>query len=260
MAPSDNETNHALDLVGMFEPILRIDITTEIIGRIKMLLAQGKLKSGDKLPAEREFAKVLGVGRPALRQALKALSTMGVIESRVGDGTYIRTSTAGLLAAHMDFMILMQSASLPELFEVRKMMEVEMAALAAARASAHEIESINSIIENQTKHLSNPQAFLLDDLNFHSAIAYSAHNVLFPAILDSLGRLMLEGRRRLLLTGDDLSNSLEDHRAVFQAISNRNKDNARNAMLRHLERVFHHWEETQRNKTVGSAFVRSAPE
>lgn len=232
-----------------FGPILRVDITTEIISRIKTLLARGTLKPGGKLPPEREFARMLQVSRPALRQALKALATLGVIESRVGDGTYISTSTTGLLTAPMDFMILMQAATLPELFEVRKTLEVEMAGLAASRASDGDIELMHSIFESQANHVRDPEKFLIDDLNFHNAIARSAGNVLFTAILDSLARLMVETRRKLLLTGDDLSNSVEDHRAILKAIAGHSTENARSAMLQHLMRVYHHWEQAQRAAT-----------
>ena len=81
-----------------FPPIVKIDITEEIIGRIKALLAKGRLKAGSRLPPERDLARILGVGRPALRQALKALATMGIIDSRVGQGTFISRSTWELLA------------------------------------------------------------------------------------------------------------------------------------------------------------------
>jgi GntR family transcriptional repressor for pyruvate dehydrogenase complex len=244
----EGEVNPELGLIDEFEPILRVDITAEIIGRIKTLLARGKLKPGDRLPPEREFAKLLGVGRPVLRQALKALATLGVLESRIGHGTYVTTSTTGLLAAPIDFIILMQATTLPELFEVRKTIEVELAGLAAERASDQDLALIGSIIENQSRNLSNPQGFLVEDLNFHNAIAGAVCNVLFRAILDSLRRLMVETRRKLLLTGDDLSNSLADHKAIFQAISNRRKEDAHQAMLRHLNRVYHLWEETQRRR------------
>jgi GntR family transcriptional repressor for pyruvate dehydrogenase complex len=245
---NEGEVNPELGLSEEFEPILRVDITAEIIDRIKTLLARGKLKPGDRLPPEREFAKLLGVGRPVLRQALKALATLGVLKSRIGHGTYVTTSTKALLAAPIDFIILMQATTLPELFEVRKTIEVELAGLAAERASDQDIALIGSIIENQSRNLSNPQGFLVEDLNFHNAIAGAVCNVLFKAILDSLRRLMVETRRKLLLTGDDLSNSLADHKAIFQAISNRRKEDAHHAMLRHLDRVYHLWEETQRRK------------
>lgn len=249
------ETNEHLVSPGLalneqFEPILRVDVTTEIIDRIKTLLARGKLKPGDRLPPERELATLLGVGRPVLRQALKALATLGVLESRVGRGTYVTASGSTLLAAPIDFIILMQATTLSELFEVRKTIEVELAALAAQRASDQDLVLMRSILENQSRSLTNSEGFLVEDLNFHSAVAEASRNRLFKVMLNSLRRLMVEAKRKLLLTGDDLSNSLADHKVILQAISNHQKQDAHDAMLRHLDRVYHLWEATQSSTTT----------
>jgi GntR family transcriptional regulator, transcriptional repressor for pyruvate dehydrogenase complex len=230
-----------------FEPILRVDLTEEIIGRIKALIARGKLKSGSRLPPERDFARMLGVGRPALRQALKALATMGIIESRVGQGTFVSQSTFRFLNAPMDFMLLLNSVTLSELFEVRKVVEVELAGLAAERASPEEIAQIQDTLNKQNSNLGNPLGFLVEDLNFHNAIAQAAHNVLFTAVLESLSHLMTEGRRKLLLNEQDLSKSFHDHQRIFKEIQARNKAGTREAMFEHLDRVYHHWEETQQS-------------
>jgi GntR family transcriptional repressor for pyruvate dehydrogenase complex len=233
------------DLSNDFAPILRVDLTEEIIGRIKTLIARGKLMPGSRLPPEREFARMLSVGRPALRQALKALATMGIIESRGGQGTFISRSTSGMLTAGMDFMRLLNAVTLPELFEVRKTVEVELAGLAAERAGEEELELIAGALKNQESSMDAPQAFLIEDLNFHNAVAKAAHNALFTPILESLSSLMTEARRKLLMTESDLSNSLHDHRQIFHEISGRNQAEARAAMFRHLDRVYHHWDNTQ---------------
>jgi GntR family transcriptional regulator, transcriptional repressor for pyruvate dehydrogenase complex len=231
-----------------FEPILRVDLTEEIIGRIKLLIARGKLKPGSQLPPERDFACMLGVGRPALRQALKALSTMGIIESLVGQGTFISRSTSGFLTTPMDFMRLLSAVTLPELFEVRKAVEVELAGLAAERASEKELAVIEATLKNQGADLDIPEVFLVEDLHFHNAIAKAAHNVLFTAILESLGYLSIESRRKLLLAEKDTSNSFNDHQEIFRRIVGRDKVGAREAMFSHLARVFHYWEEAQQRK------------
>ena len=193
-----------------FEPILRIDLTEEIISRIKALMARGKIKQGSKLPPERELSRLLGVGRPALRQALESLSTLGIIESRVGQGTFVSQSTSGLLTAPLDFMVLLNAVTLRELFEVRKAVEVELAALAAERATKEDLSLIELILANQKANLEHTGAFLREDLNFHSSIAAAAHNVLFTAILESLSSLMIQSRRKLALNEKDLSNSFHD--------------------------------------------------
>jgi GntR family transcriptional repressor for pyruvate dehydrogenase complex len=256
---NEHSTDSESLLSEAFEPILRVDVTAEIIDRIKTLLARGNLKPGDRLPPERELAALLGVGRPVLRQALKALATLGVLESHVGRGTYITASSDGLLAAPIEFIILMQATTLTELFEVRKTIEAELAGLAAERATNEHLAIIGSILGNQARKLTDAEGFLAEDLNFHNAIAEAARNRLFKAILDSLRRLMVEARRKLLLTGDDLSNSLADHNAIFESISKKRKRAAHNAMLRHLDRVYHLWEEAKTRSTAHSRVSGAAP-
>src|SRR5215467_259326 len=101
------------------KPIPRIDITVEVIERIKQLLASGELQPGAKLLPERELAKMLNISRPSLRQALKVLTAIGVIESKVGDGTFIRTESATeMLEQSIEFLSLTGAVSMAELFEV----------------------------------------------------------------------------------------------------------------------------------------------
>ncbi len=231
-----------------FEPILRLDLTEEIINRIKVMMGRGKLKRGSKLPPEREFARLLGVGRPALRQALKALSTLGIIESRVGQGTFINQSTSGVLTAPLDFMVLLNVVTLRELFEVRKAIEVELAGLAAERATEEDLLLIESVLESQKASLLDPEAFLKEDLRFHAVISTAVNNILFTSILESLSCLMFESRRKLLRSEKDVSNSYRDHEALFESIRKRDKDGARTAMFRHLERVYRSWEASHEQK------------
>jgi GntR family transcriptional regulator, transcriptional repressor for pyruvate dehydrogenase complex len=253
MTVVENDPSAWASLESEFPPIVKVDITEEIISRIKALLANGKLKPGSKLPPERELSLILGVGRPALRQALKALATMGIIDSRVGRGTFINASSWELLAAPMDFMMLLNAVTIKELFEVRKALEVELSGLAAERATAQEISQLEAVVKKQESELSNPDEFLKLDVEFHSVIANGSRNILFWAILDNLRRLMIEPRRQLLQSESDLSLSFTDHLSIFREIAARNKTGARNAMLKHLDRVYRHWEETQHSHANSTA-------
>ena len=237
-------------LASEFPPIVRIDITEEIVGRFKSLLANGKLKPGSKLPPERELAYMLGVGRPALRQALKALATMGIIDSRVGRGTFVNASSWELLAAPMDFMMLLNAVTIKELFEVRRALEVELAGIAAERSTEEHLEQLNLNVQKQQTNLTNRDEFLKRDGEFHVIVAKASGNILFLAILDNCSRLMLESRRQLILTESDLSLSFHDHQSIYREISAGNKLGAREAMLNHLDRVYKHWEETQPAKSI----------
>src|SRR2546427_3120019 len=114
------------------QPIPHVDITMEVIKRLKQLLASGDLQPGARLLPEREFAKILNISRPSLRQALKILGSMGVIEAKVGEGTFVRSDSASeILKESMHFLSLTGAVSMTELFEVRKVIEVELAGMAA---------------------------------------------------------------------------------------------------------------------------------
>src|SRR6266480_1134606 len=118
-------------LVDPLEPIPRIDLTDEVVRRFKLLLEQGKIQPGSRLPPERELATILGISRPSLRHGLKALELMGTIESKRRHGTFVSESAAKVLENPLDFVILLSDITFDKVFEVRKIVEMELAALAA---------------------------------------------------------------------------------------------------------------------------------
>jgi GntR family transcriptional repressor for pyruvate dehydrogenase complex len=247
------DTNTAFSLSklgGELGPIRRVDLTEEIISRIKMLLARGKLKPGDKLPSERELARILGVGRIALRHALKSLTVMGIIKTSSGQRSTVNASAAALLATPIDFLILLNGVTISELFELRKALEVEIAGLAAERATEQELAQMELNLKNQEAHLNNPELFLMDDFNFHNVIAAAAHNVLFTAVLESLTRLMIEARRKSIKLDPDASHPFSDHLAVYREIAKRSREGARQAMFRHIDRVHNIWEKNEASRDM----------
>src|SRR5215470_2292074 len=118
------------------------DVTGTLIGVFKRLISEGSLAPGHRLPAERELAEMFGVSRSSLRQALKVLEIMGVISQRVGDGTYLNTAAPSILAEPLEFLILLDGISFHELMEARLIVEPELAARAAERASDDDLAEI----------------------------------------------------------------------------------------------------------------------
>src|SRR5579871_2601658 len=121
-----HKTEPAPALLNVVEPIPRIDLTEEVVRRIKILLTNGSIKPGTKLPPERELAEMLGISRPSLRQGLKALRMMAVIDSKRRHGTFISDSAAQVLRQPLDFVMLLNAITIEELFEVRRVIEVEL--------------------------------------------------------------------------------------------------------------------------------------
>jgi GntR family transcriptional repressor for pyruvate dehydrogenase complex len=224
------------------QPIPRIDITVEVIERIKQLLASGDLRPGAKLLPEREFARVLKISRPSLRQALKILRSIGVIEARVGEGTFISCEPAAhMLEQSMQFLSLTGAVSMTELFEVRKVIEVELAGLAAIRATAEDLAKIKESHDAMVKTADNLNEYLRHNLDFHNHIAKAARNSLFYAIIHNLGDVLIESRRRTVRV-EPQEVLINDHSAIYQQIQAHNVSGAREAMFKHLDRVQHHYE------------------
>lgn len=226
---------------SILKPIPRIDITVEVIERIKQLLASGDLQPGAKLLPERQLAKILNISRPSLRQALKVLSTIGVIESRVGDGTFVTSeSAAEMLEQSMNFLSLTGAVSMTELFEVRKVIEVELAGLAAMRATSSDLAKIKESLDAMCRTEAKPSEYTSHNLNFHNLIAKAAQNGLFYAIICNLGQVLVESRNRTVRL-EPQEVLINDHCAIFAQIQSRNVGGAREAMFKHLDRVQHYY-------------------
>src|SRR5580693_650700 len=121
-------------------------VTARLIARIKRLIADGSVSPGSKFPPEREMAKEFGANRASVRQALKVLEIMGVLSQRVGDGTYLSESAETILNEPIDFLVLLDDLSQHELFETRLMIEPELTARAAERATAEDISTLRNAI------------------------------------------------------------------------------------------------------------------
>jgi GntR family transcriptional repressor for pyruvate dehydrogenase complex len=188
---------------------------------------------GAKLPPERSLAKTLGVGRNAIREGLKALSILDVVESRRGDGTYIKS----LDALHTDWREqrapLSADFNMLHLIEVRKIMEPQAARLAATRASEvqlRRIERERTILESEEADWSR---FLRHDFLLHNAIIEAAGNPILTQLSKTLAPLLRRSRAISAVTHDRMK-TLNDHRNIVEAIVNGEADQAERAMLEHL--------------------------
>src|SRR5216683_4796518 len=121
-------------------------VTAQLISRIKKLISDGSVVPGSRFPPERKLAKEFGVNRASLRQALKVLEIMGVLTQRVGDGTYLSASAETILKEPLDFLILLDDLSHHELFETRLIVEPELAARAAERATVEDLATLRRAI------------------------------------------------------------------------------------------------------------------
>jgi GntR family transcriptional regulator, transcriptional repressor for pyruvate dehydrogenase complex len=207
-------------------------VTARLIARIKRLIADGSVAPGSKFPPEREMAKEFGANRASVRQALKVLEMMGVLTQRVGDGTYLSDSAETILNEPIDFLVLLDDLSHYELFETRLIVEPELAARAAERASAEDI----SILRNAVLALDRSKTLrerLAADLDFHNAIFHASGNRICQLVFKGIHRTVLSSMSQLW-ERVSLEKPLKSHRKIYAAIRARDAEAARTAMREHI--------------------------
>src|SRR5918996_1817379 len=134
-------------------PIKSTRIYEEIVRQIKAMIAEGRLKSGDQLPPERDLAEKFLVSRTSVREALRALESVGLIDIRPGEGTFVREVSVDALVEPLALVLLAQRAMIEELFEARRLLEPAIAGLAARRASKDEIQEMERTLEAQAREI-----------------------------------------------------------------------------------------------------------
>jgi len=207
-------------------------ITAKILEKIKRLISTGAVVPGGKFPTERVLAKEFGVNRASLRQALKVLEIMGVLTQRVGDGTYLSDSAESTLEEPLDFLILLDDLSHHELLETRMIVEPELAARAAQRATAEDLIGLRKAIVAMERCETNRER-LDADLAFHECIFRASGNRICHLLFRVIHRNVLTSMAQLSLRVS-LDRPLAFHKRIYEAIQERNSQEARRQMLEHI--------------------------
>jgi GntR family transcriptional repressor for pyruvate dehydrogenase complex len=202
--------------------------------RIEQLVRMGNLKAGDRLPAEPDLAQMLRVSRGSLREALKGLMYLGLIRSRAGDGTYIQSSLNRVLNQHFQWMILLDEVKHFEIYELRKIIEPDAAALAAKRATPADLEKLEAALDGLAEGRGNPEVFQAFDIQFHDAFAQASGNVAIQTTIRMLYHATSEARRAVLPFIDDWDRHWRRHERVFVCIRDHKPALARKAVLADL--------------------------
>lgn len=228
--------NQRLLNIQPVEKLVLIDQIIEIIGR---LIAEGALKPGDTLPSERDLSEMLKVSRTSVRQALKALDVLGVLEISPGSRTFLNKSISKLLINPLKFMTLMHDVTTLELFGTRKIIEVALARSAAVNANEADIKKMRNTLKIAEDNLNDPKRYVLVEMEFHDDIFKAAGDRVLSAIMASINNLLLESREKSANLFTNLKDSLKQHTKIFEAIKEKDPDKAGSAMLDHLTKVEH---------------------
>jgi len=179
----------------LFTPVKKRRLYEDIVDHIKELMAQGELKPGDKLPSERELADRFGVGRPTVREAIRTLSLMGLVEVGHGKrGTAVRDTAfepyMESFKQQVSWMIEMEKTTLRQLVEVRDSLETRIALLAAERASDTQLDEMKGLLAEMAEHLDDTDAYLEVAIRFHRFMAQSTQNPIFYSTWDAFSDLI----------------------------------------------------------------------
>jgi GntR family transcriptional regulator, transcriptional repressor for pyruvate dehydrogenase complex len=219
-----------------FETVRRDKVYEGVAKQIERLILK-KLQPGDKLPSERELAESLGVSRSSIRDAIRSLELMGMVEPRQGAGTIVRQISSESLINPLANALKRKEELIGELLDFRKMLEPQLAARAAARISNDEVAEMEEILDRQEKKLREGETGVGEDSEFHYAIALASGNSVVLKVLDTLMDLLRGSRERSLQAEGRGRQSLAGHRRILAAIKRRDSEAAKTAMRRHIEDV-----------------------
>ncbi len=196
----------------------------------------GRLRPGDAVPTERDLTRSYRVGRSSVREALRMLESQGLIKS-VGNGAFVVAGDQQLLSQSLRILLALDRVSLHELYEVRKILEVEAAALAAARRTDEHLHRLEQTIAEMAAGLDSQERYSEADLRFHLEVAAATGNRVIMRVMDGIRDLLHGTLASIYQIPGSPARTLEQHRAIAHAIRTGPADAARNAMRRHLVRV-----------------------
>lgn len=208
----------------------------EVISQLREMIHGGELRAGDRLPPERDLAKLLGVSRPTLRAAIRSLAAVGVLQSRQGAGTFVvkTEGSPSLDSSPLRLMASLHGFTTGEMFEARQSLEMAIAGLAAERATSDHLANLSEEIAGMYASLDDPEQFLVHDMRFHQAVAAASGNRILTSLMNMVATILFDVRRKTVDRARDLKESAEMHRHVYRAIRDRRPEAARSAMRDHL--------------------------
>lgn len=241
----DKSDYNGLVTKDTLKPVARRTLTADICNRMVEYIVSGGWGEGERIPPERELCQTLGVGRSSLREATKALELIGLIETRLGDGTYVCRRTDYLSRPLLWAIAGIGASESGELIEARKLIEVELAGSAALRATPEDLKQIGVHLDEMDASIQDVAKFQAADIGFHVAVGAAGHNRILLNCLHLIRNLMFNWIRLALEKPEVAADAVRQHRAIFFAIAKRNPEEARNAMKSHLESMGAHLRSSQ---------------
>lgn len=221
----------------MFNPIKITKVYEQVIQQIKDMIADGTLKKGDKLPSERELVETLKVSRTSIREALRSMENIGLVECKQGEGNFIRTNIENSLYEPLSIMFMLQESKSQQIVELRLAIEVETAELAARKINFEELEELKLIVDEMKANEDEDTSLSLDK-EFHYKLAQAAHNILILNIMNAVSSLVdayiKDARRKIITIKGNKEILAMQHDNIYKALIEHNSENAAIAMKVHI--------------------------
>ena len=222
----------------MYKVIQTSRLYEQIVQQIEDSILNGDLSEGSQLPAERDLARQFGVSRTAVREAIKALQEKGLVDAFPGRGTFVTNGTSNSMRRYLDRLIKSgEPDGWAHVVEMREILEPEIAALAAVRASDQDLATMREAVEVMDSASRDSDAYIEADLDFHLALAEAAANPIVLSLIDSIVGLLREQRLRIFRVGGGPQRGQYHHRRILEAIQRHDAPGARGAMQAHLSQV-----------------------
>jgi GntR family transcriptional repressor for pyruvate dehydrogenase complex len=212
-------------------------LVDNVVEQVIRLIAESKLEAGSRLPPEMKLAEQIGVSRTVVREAMQILIAKGLVETRHGIGTMVRPVGGEQISNHLALMVQLNELSLDNLHNVRSILEVEIAGIAASQATPEEIEHLSRLVEKLEQDSADPMLYVEADGEFHRFLARIAHNPLLMILLDSFAEIMKHVRLRVSQDPALVLSAMPDHRRIMERVKAGDVAGARQAMADHLHRA-----------------------
>lgn len=209
-------------------------LTMQVVNHIRAMIEDGRLKPGDKIPPEREFARMLKISRASLRTGIGYLAAMGVMKVRHGVGTFVADGPPEIGKASLGLMGALHGFQSWQMFEARLLLESSLASLAAERGKEEHLTVLAEEVAEMYATVDNPDEYLIHDVRFHRTIAQASGNPILAALMETVTSALYEERRKTVEHARNLKESADVHREIYRAIRGKNGSEARRLMEQHL--------------------------
>jgi GntR family transcriptional repressor for pyruvate dehydrogenase complex len=221
-----------------FTRVTRLSLSDHIVEQIAELIARGALKPGDRIPSEKQLCEKFGVGRTSVREALRSLSVMGVLESHMGDGTFVTGDASRFLERSFQWGLILNPKMVEDLIETRLMLESHNAQVAATKAGAEDLSRMEEHVRLMEASVNDPAQYLEHDLQFHLTIAQATQNSILQSLLSTTRGYLQAWMRETLARPDQTEKrarlSIAEHKRILRALRNKDSEAARQAMSAHI--------------------------